>query len=510
MENGFNRLKVKMLDIVSERCVAILNVKDASELGVRQQDRVRIMGKRGEIVALVETTSSLVPPGEVGLVQNAYEKMELADPEEEVVVVPAEKPTSVDYIKKKLDGQPLSSEEIFAIVNDIVKRNLSDIELTAYVSGVYINGMNMDETVALTRAMVETGETISFDRGPIYDFHSIGGVPGNKITLLVVPIVAAAGLMIPKTCSRAISSACGTADIFEVLAPVSLTIHQIKQITETVGGVIAWGGAVNMAPADDLIIRVEYPLGIDPHAQLLASVMAKKKAVGSERLAIDIPMGPGTKVPDYATARTFARDFITLGEHLGMKVECAITYGGQPVGRAIGPAAEAREALAALEGKPSPNSLIEKAVGMASILLSMDGRSNSRGLAMEILKSGKALAKMKEIIEAQGGNPDVTSDDVPIGKYTYEYTAKRDGYVKGISNRAMVKITRAAGAPKDKGAAVILRVKEGDAIDPGDVLFTIHADNRKKLQDAVDIARKTDPIKVEGMIIEKVPAIHEM
>ena len=181
-------------------------------------------------------------------------------------------------------------------------------------------------------AMVETGETIEFDRSPVFDFHSVGGVPGNKVTLIVVPIVASAGLLIPKTSSRAISSAAGTADIVETFAKVDFSAHELKHIAETVGGIMAWGGGLNLAPADDVVIKVEYPLGIDPHAQLLASVMSKKKAVGADFLLIDIPMGNGTKVPTMEMAKAYARDFIDLGERLGIKVECAITYGG-PTGR---------------------------------------------------------------------------------------------------------------------------------------------------------------------------------
>ncbi|MCK4718086.1 MAG: AMP phosphorylase [Thermoplasmata archaeon] len=501
--------RVKRVDIVSDRRTAILNQKDAMELSLREQDRVKVSSDGEWVIAIVETTSTLVEPGEIGLLERCREAL-CVEENSEVRLMPAERPTSVEDIKKKLQGKELSKDEIVAIIDDIVKRKLSDIELSAYVTSVYINGMNMRETADLTRAMVDTGDTISFDTGPIYDFHSVGGAPGNKITLLVVPIVAAGGLLVPKTSSRAISSACGTADILEVLCPVTLKAHQIRSITERIGGVIAWGGGVNIAPADDLIIRAEYPLSIDPHPQLLASVMAKKKAVGAERLLMDIPMGPETKVPDEKIARGYAKDFISLGDMLDMHVECAITYGGQPIGRAIGPAAEAREALVALEGKPSPNSLLDKALGMAAILFSMDGHRDPLNYAKELLSSGKALAKFKEIIEAQGGDPDVTSETVKMGKYSAQVRATKDGYVSSVSNHAIVKMVRTAGAPKDKGAALVLEVKEGDAVDPGDVLFTLYADSERKLEKAVELSRKIKHLSVEGMILERIPAIHEV
>jgi AMP phosphorylase len=370
--------------------------------------------------------------------------------------------------------------------------------------------MNLREITDLTKAMVETGETIQIDKKPLFDFHSIGGVPGNKVTLLVVPILVAAGLTVPKTSSRAISSACGTADIFEVLANVTLTAEEIKSITESVGGIIAWGGGVNIAPADDLIIRAEYPLAIDPYSQVIASVVAKKKAVGAEYFLLDIPIGPETKVPDEELAKRYARDFMDLGERLGIKVECAITFGGQPIGRTIGPALEAKEAMMALEGKEAAGSLIEKACGLAGIMLEMGGivHSNGKDRAKKILSDGSALAKMKEIIKAQGGDPNITSEEIPIGEFKHDILTPSGGYVSYIHNKNLVKIARAAGAPKDKGAGIILKKKGGDKMEKGEVLYTIVADNERKLQTARSIAQQLLPIKIEGMILQKIPSFH--
>jgi AMP phosphorylase len=425
-----------------------------------------------------------------------------------VDIIPTTRPESVEYIKKKMRGEELAQEEIRAIVRDIVEGNLSDIELSAYVTSVYTNDMNIREITDLTKAMVETGETIEFDKGPIFDFHSIGGVPGNKVTLLVVPIVAAAGLIMPKTSSRAISSACGTADIFEVLASVTLSAREIKNISERVGGVIAWGGGVNIAPADDIIIRAEYPLAIDPYSQVIASVMAKKKAVGADYFLLDIPIGEHTKVPDEKLARKYARDFIELGERLDMKVECAITYGGQPIGRAIGPALEAKEALMALEGKDVPSSVMEKACGLSGILLEMAGVVHSSGkeYAKKLVKEGKALEKLKEIIEAQKGDPKVKSDDIKVGEYKFDVSMNVGGYVAQIHNKQLFKVARAAGSPHDKGAGLYLHKKKGDKIDKGDVLFTIYADNNRKLENARSVAQRLSPIYVEGMVLERIPA----
>ncbi|HTY47160.1 MAG TPA: AMP phosphorylase [Methanomassiliicoccales archaeon] len=498
------KLKAKYIDMDTGEITALLHVDDCMEIGVHEQDRVRVKHENDTVTAIVQTTDTFLMKGEIGLLGRAFTYIG-PEPGELLDVIPTGKPDSVDYVRKKMDGQELTEDEIHTIVGDIVSRSLSSVELAAYITALHINGMNLRETADLTNAMVETGEMIKFDRSPVFDFHSVGGVPGNKVTLIVVPIVAAAGLLIPKTSSRAISSAAGTADIVETFARVDFTAKDLKQIAERTGGIMAWGGGLNLAPADDVIIRVEYPLGVDPHAQLLASVMSKKKAVNADFLLVDIPMGAGTKVPTMEMAKGYARDFIELGERLEMKVDCAITYGGQPVGRAIGPALEAREALQVLEGSKNPNSVIEKACGLAGILLEMGGVPRGEEKAMEILNSGAALAKFREIVGAQGGNPDIKSADIVPGKLTYELVAKKSGYVKGIVNKQIVKTARAAGAPKDKGAGVFLHAKEGTKVDAGQSLLTIYSENDNKLQEAIGQARKLDPIIIEGMVLERIP-----
>ncbi|NLK25354.1 MAG: AMP phosphorylase [Euryarchaeota archaeon] len=500
------QLKAKYIDMETAEYTSVLHVDDAKELGVREQDRVRVKHERSAVVTVVHTTDTIVQRGEVGILGRAYR--ELGPEADEVIeVVATSRPASVEFIKKKMAGKELTTEEIRAIVMDIAERNLSSIELTAYVTSLEINGMNLRETADLTMAMVETGETIQFDRSPVFDFHSIGGCPGNKITLIVVPIVAAAGLLLPKTSSRAISSAAGTADIVEVFTGVDLDANRLRTIAESTGGTLAWGGSMNLAPADDLIIRVEYPLGIDPHAQLLASVMSKKKAVGADFLAIDIPVGAGTKVPTMEKAQAFAKDFVELGERLGIHVEVAITYGDQPVGRAIGPALEAREAIRILEGELHPSSVIEKATGMAGMILDMGGIKRGEARAREILMSGQALEKFREIVAAQGGDPNISSEDIPVGEYTYDVLSKMCGYVNAIKNRQLVQLARAAGAPKDKGAGILLHKKRGNRVDEGEPLFTIYADNRAKLNMAIDLSRTMNPMTVEGMILAKLPYI---
>lgn len=272
----------------------------------------------------------------------------------------------------------------------------------------------------------------------------------------------------------------------EVLSPVEFSSQEVKEITEKVGGALVWGGATNIAPADDKLIKIEYPpLSIDPYYQMLASIMAKKGAIGADNVVMDIPVGPGTKVPPTVQeGQKLARDLINLGHRLGMNVECAITYGSSPIGRRVGPSLEVKEAMKVLESMEGPNSLIEKSAALAGILLEMGGaapRDQGKELALETLRSGKALEKMKQIIEAQGGDPNIKSDDIQIGQYTADIFASTDGYVMEFDNKWIIEIARLAGAPNDKGAGVAIHKKRGEQVKKGDPILTIYAEKRSSL-----------------------------
>ncbi len=502
------KLTVKLLDIANRG--VLLHSNDAQFIRVRDGDRVQIADEETgrSVQAHVDTTGSLVEPGVIGVYRPLNDALG-ADEGTPVEVRSAERPPSLSHIKKKMDGGRFTKEETLEIVKDIISENLSPGEITAYVIASYINGLDMDEVEHLTRATVETGERIQFTRHPVVDKHSIGGVPGNKITLLVVPIIAASGLRIPKTSSRAITGAGGTADLMEVLAPVSFPASEVQKMTEKVGGVIVWGGATNIAPADDKIITYEYPFRIDARGQMLASVMAKKFAVGADIVVIDIPVGRNTKIEDVQEGRKLAREFIELGERLGMRVECALSYGESLVGRTIGPNLEVREALSVLEGATEPNSLIQKSLSISGIALEMAGKAaygQGFDMAAKLLRSGKALEKMRQIIEIQGGDPTVKAEDIVPGEYCFDVRAPHDGYVIDLNNRALVTLARLAGSPYDHGAGLDIHAKKGTRVKKGDPIFTIYADREWRLERTIEAGRTLMPVLIEGMVFERVPA----
>ena len=503
-------LKARLLDIDLGRYQVLLHVEDAEALGVHAGDRVRVRAGDNAVIAVVETSKTAIQRGTLGVFTDVQHHFNMDDGAL-LNVRPAEKPESVRTIKRKMRGDKLHKDEIDKLVADVVDGSLTDVELSAWVTSLEIHDMDMEEVEHLTRAMVKYGETLTFEEGVVFDKHSIGGVPGNKISLLIVPIVAAAGLRIPKTSSRAVTGAAGTADVMEVFGPVSLSGPEIRRITEEVGGVLCWGGGVNLAPADDIIIRVENPLAIDPRSQLLASVMSKKKAVGANKVVMDLPMGEGTKLPTLEDAKRIGRQFIDLGERLDMQVECAVTYGGQPVGKAVGCALEANEALAAMRGMEAPKSLIEKSVAIAGIILEMGnvvGRGKGKARAEEILRSGEALRKFTQIVEAQGGR--VPKGDIALGKFQATLPSVDGGYVSAVKNKAIIHIARLAGSPKEHGAGVVLHHKRGDKVQPGEAIMTIYAESQFKLEQALGFARKTPPVVVEGMLLERITDVRTL
>jgi len=499
------KLNVKFLGLeAGGKSVVVLNREDAEDLSISSLGRVRIRNDGKEVIAIVNTATKLIEKGTIGL----YEEVKNALGLEEGKVVDVEiapLPASLFFIRNKLRNRKLTYEEILEIIKDMVRGNLSEIEIASFVTALHIFGLDLDEATSLSRAMVETGNVLKIDRPLIVDKHSIGGVPGDKTTLLIVPIIAAAGLTIPKSSSRAITSAAGTADRAEVLMPVSLNLEEMREVVEKTNGCIVWGGSLYLAPADDIFVKIEHPLSIDP--LLLPSIMSKKKAVGANLLVIDIPTGRGTKVKTIGDADLLAKDFMELGRRLGIKVQCAVTYGEQPIGHTIGSALEAREALSVLMGKTSAPDLVDKATDIAGILLDMAGRGNGKETALKILKSGKAEKKLREIMEAQGGDPEIEPEDIAVGNQTFTVRSEEAGYLLWINSASLVEIARRAGAPKDKGAGIYLYKKIGDKVKKNEPLFTIYAERNLKLQRALDELEKVHVLGV-GKRMEML--IHEV
>lgn len=482
------KLIVKDMDIATGgTLVAILNKNDARQLDLHSGDRLLVRNNSREVSCILDISESnkAVPPGKLGLFEEVLKLLQVEDGSI-VDIKLTGKPESVKHIRDKLYGKKLQYQELYHIMDDITHDRLTDIEKTYFVAGGFAQGFTHEEIVNMTKAMVHTGKKLKFP-GITVDKHSIGGIPGNRTTMIIVPILAAAGFTVPKTSSRAITSPAGTADTMECLANVELTEEQIKRVVRKTGACMVHGGSMSLAPADDKIIEVEHPLSIDAEGQLLASVMAKKYSVSARHVLIDIPMGKSTKAPTRKKAEHLREMFELIGRKLDMNVRVIITDGSQPIGYGVGPLLEARDVLAVLRNDQSaPLDLRKKGLMMAGKLLAMAGKckEGQEGLAMatEILESGRAWKKMNEIIEAQG-----RKRLPPLGTYTFAVKAGKAGRIKEIDNEIMAKVARLAGAPDDKGAGLFIQRKVDDSVAKGDILYTIYAESKFKLELAKEL-----------------------
>ncbi len=498
-------LKAKLIDFEQGQNEVALNEEQAKELDFNVLDRVKLSAGGKSIVAIVDHSRSLVARGEIGLFDEAAKALN-AKKGQMISVELAPRPQSLDAIRKKLDGGILSDGEVNGIIADLMDEKLSNAELAAFIGGIYTKGLSTEETIALTKAIYASGGSLHFKREPVVSEHSIGGIAGDRVSMLIVPIIASLGLTIPKTATRAISSASGTADAMEVLAPVSLSVSQAERVVEKTGGCLIWGGALNIAAADDKLIKIRNPLRLDPEPLLLSSILAKKKAEGAQYVLLDIPVGQGAKVERIDKARELAQSFEALGKHMGMELQVVITEGSEPLINSIGPALEAREVLLALSGKGS-ESLVEKACLMAGVLLSsVKGFTRSEGykIAKYQITSGKALEKFREIIDAQGGKPDVKPEDIRIGEFVGSFKTNEEGKVAHVDNKIISRVCRALGAPVDKKAGMVLKVSKGQRVSAGDELFELRASSKEKLALGLDVAKKLKVVEIERVILEVV------
>jgi len=445
--------------------------------GFQALSKVEISANGKHILAVLNVVddTNIVAAGELGLSEEAFARLG-AEEGGLVRVSHPEPAASMDAVRRKIGGERLTLEDFHAITRDITNGRYSKMEIAAFLVASGQTNLDRDEVLFLTHAMVASGERLDWDEPLVADKHCIGGIPGNRTSMLVVPMVAAHGMLIPKTSSRAITSPAGTADTMEVLAEVEVATDALHRIVHKERGCLAWGGTANLAPVDDMLISVERPLSIDSHGQLVASILSKKLAAGSTHLLIDIPVGPTAKVRRMSQALQLRKLFEFVGDRLGLHLEVMITDGRQPVGRGIGPVLEARDVMQVLENDPeAPADLRQKALRLAGRVLEFDPDvrgGNGYAIARDILDSGRALAKMHAIITAQGRQ----RQSFDLGHLTFEAKASTDGVVTGIDNFQMAKIARLAGAPMDKGAGVDLLKKLGDPVKKGELLYRIHAE----------------------------------
>jgi thymidine phosphorylase len=489
--NNGNELRLVRLDIDTQQQPIAFMHRDChvcrSE-GFNALSRVEIrLGSRHVMATMNVVGGSWLAPGTIGVSKYAWNLLKATDGD--IVTVAHPPPLeSLSYLRGKIYGHPQEKKAWRAIIDDIVSGHYSDIQLSALITACANGNLGFDETVYLTEAMTAVGDRLSWQQTQVMDKHCVGGLPGNRTTPLIVAIVAAHGLCIPKTSSRAITSPAGTADTMEMLAPVALALPAMQRVVEQEGGCIVWGGSVNLSPADDIMIRIERVLDIDSEGQLVASVLSKKLAAGATHVLVDIPVGATAKVRSTAAGEQLGKALERVGQHLGLLVRSHISDGSCPVGRGIGPALEAHDLLAVFHNHTqAPDDLRQRALDIAAHLLEMGGKAatgKGRQLAEQTLRSGAAWKKFLAICEAQGG-----LRQPPVAIHQHPVHALRDGYVSAIDNRVLARLAKLAGAPASAAAGLYLAVQVGQWVHRGDLMFTLHAETPGELAYALDYYR---------------------
>jgi len=472
------KLKIKKLQFSTGRPVCMINKETAKKISLHVGHRVSISKNNKKIISIVDTVSGFLKPNEIAVSNEISEILKLK-PGDFVNVEITQRPQSINLIKKKLKGEKLSKKEILEIITNISNNSLTEAEIAFFISAVYTNGMDLSETKYLTEAMIKTGNKLRLGE-KIADKHCIGGIAGNRTTPLVVSICAVAGLKIPKTSSRAITSAAGTVDVIETIAKVDYSIEKIKKIIKKTNGCFVWGGALGLAPVDDKIIKIGRIVRVDSQSQLLASILSKKISVGSKYVLIDIPYGKSAKVSKLKGEKLKTK-FLKLGKQFNLKMKVVLTQGSEPIGRGIGPILEIQDILKILKRDNGPKDLENKSIFLSGELLELTGKSKKgkgEKLAREILESGKAFSKFLEIIKEQDGkiNP------FKIPPFSYLIKAKKKIKIKHLDNKLINRLARTAGCPEDKLAGVYLNKKKNETANKGETILTIHTTSKEKLK----------------------------
>ncbi|WP_082117893.1 thymidine phosphorylase family protein [Pandoraea apista] len=465
--------------------------------GFAAQTRLQLEYGGGVVVATLQTvTGDWLELDEIGLSETALLRLDVAEGAWVRVhhMTPVE---SFRHVRHHMSGEAFTSAALDEVVADIAAGRYSSIQISAFLTACTANRLSDDEVISLTRAMVATGKTLRWPGDRIVDKHSAGRLPGNRTTPIVVAIVTSQGVVMPKTASRAITSPAGTADVMETMAPVNLSLEEMRRVVNAVGGCVVFGGAAGLSPANDILTRIERPLDLDSEGRMMASILSKTLAAGSTHVLIDVPVGRTARIDSqYAFAR-FSERLRTIGHALGLDISTYVGQADQPVGRGIGPSLEAREVVSVLQNRRcAPADLRSKSLQIAGRLLEMGGKvlpGDGEACARAVLTSGLAWQQFQRICEAQGG-----MHEPLVGRHSKPVTARHPGVVTAVDNRHLAGVAKLAGAPAAPRAGVVFEAPIGTSVVAGQPLFTIYAESQGELEYAYEYACRFPAIVAVG------------
>lgn len=406
-------------------------------------------------------------------------------------------PKSRSILQKKISGAELTYSEMEALFSDLVSGRYSQSEIAGFLVAASTN-LSMDEIIALTHVRAQFEFRQTWGDNIVVDKHSMGGIPGNRITPIVIPIIAAFGLKIPKTSSRAITSAAGTADMMEVLARIDLSPEEMKHVVEQANACIVWNGRLTHTLIDEVMNKINCQLGLSSALLDVTSIMSKKLAAGSSHVLIDMPVGPRAKTKSRSEAIALKVLFENAGNGVGLNTRVSISDGTKPIGHGVGPILETLDVFAVLSNaQEAPMDLRSKSIDYAAQILEWVGavpERHGKSIAEDLITSGKAMEKLLEIADLQGRqNPHALQP----GKFSHVICAERSGIINSINIQGISETARSAGAPSDKAAGVVVLADVGQDVVANDPLVKLHSSSSLGLEKAISAFRKRDPFGYE-------------
>ena len=430
---------------------------------------------------------------------------------------------AVDIIAKKRDGQTLSRDEIEWFIQGFTRGDIPDYQAAAWLMAVLLRGMDDRETADLTLAMARSGDMLDLPgvARPVVDKHSTGGV-GDKITLVVGPMVAATGLPVGKMSGRGLGFSGGTLDKLESFSGLTVNLGTerfLKQLREI--GLVVAGQSADLAPADGKLYALrDVTATVESLPLIASSIMSKKIAAGADAIVLDVKVGRGAFMKTEDDARALAQAMVRIGAGLGRRVAAVISDMNQPLGHAVGNALEVQEALATLRGE-GPDDLLTVALAVGGQMLLLAGKAatadEARTLLRETIQSGAALAKLRAMVVAQGGDGGQVDhpERLPKAPVTQVVAAPRDGFVASIDALEIAYAAVELGAgrakkgdPIDPAVGIVVGPKVGERVARGQTLLTVHAANEAAVAQA--IARATAAYRQADHPVEPLPLLHEI
>ncbi|MDP2421360.1 thymidine phosphorylase [Sediminibacterium sp.] len=459
--------------------------------GFQALTRLSVSLNRSTIVATLNIISSdLLKEGEISLSKSAMQKLKVKDTDL-LRVSPVDALNSMAHVKEKLNGNPLNGCQYNEIIMDIATRKYSNIFLSSFVAACSGDNVNMEEIYFLTQAMIKVGNKLQWENEIIADNECISGLHGNRISIIVVSIIASLGITIPKISSKAITSPAGIANTMQVLTNVNLSLAQMYKVVEKENGCIAWGGAMKLCPADNNILKVKRALGVDSEGLMIASILAKKAAAGITHCVIDIPIVSAAKVQTIRDSISLALRLKEVADYIGLNVEPICFNEVQPLGFGIGPSLEARDVLSVLQNNPdAPKDLRKRAISIATEIVRLTWNIDNQpaeDLVVKKIDSGEAFSKLISICIAQGGFHEPVQ-----AKYNKTILSAGTGIISEIDHQIMARIARLAGAPDDVEAGIDLKIQLRECIDKCQPLFTIHANSPEQLNYAYEYYKQIE------------------